>query len=300
MRVAALAELALTSSLLTYRETASIGIKFANLKTKSDLNRRPEIMKAVIFAGGFGTRLGSETQNKPKPMVAIGGNPILWHILKLYSHHGINDFIICCGHMGEQIKDYFLNYVRAKSDLEIQLDSGEIKLHSQKIEPWKITLANTGISSMTGGRLKKVEKYLDDSQNFCLTYGDGIGDIDIASTIKFHKAHGKLATITTASPPSRFGHVEILDDQVTGFQEKPNHSTPQVNAGFFVLSKKVLRFIDCAETIWEREPLQQIAKNGQLRAYNHLGFWQPMDTLSDKNQLEKLWNSGQAPWKIWN
>ena len=257
-------------------------------------------MKAVIFAGGLGTRLGEETRYKPKPMVEIGGNPILWHILKIYSYYGINDFVICCGHMGDQIKDYFMNYVRSKSDVKILLVSGEVAVLSKEIEPWNITLANTGVSTMTGGRLKSVEQYLEGEDDFCLTYGDGVGNINIGESIKFHKSHGKWATVTTASPPSKFGHVEILDGQVTGFYEKPNHQTPKVNAGFFVLSKQVFKFIDGAQTIWEREPLQRIAQFGQLRAFDHSGFWQPMDTLSDKTRLESLWNSGQAPWKIWH
>ena len=257
-------------------------------------------MKAVILAGGFGSRLGHETRTKPKPMVEIGNRPIIWHIMKQYSHHGINDFVVCCGYKSKQIKDYFINYWAEHCDVEIKLKPNAIKVHNCNVEPWNITLADTGLKTMTGGRLKKIEKYLEGSDTFCMTYGDGVGDINITDSIRFHKQHNKLATITTASPPGRFGHVKLDGQKVTSFQEKPQKGGLHVNAGYFVLSKSTLALIEGPNTIWEEEPLTLLAEQGQLMGFQHSGFWQPMDTLSDKVLLNGLWDNNQAPWKLWN
>ncbi|QLK45153.1 glucose-1-phosphate cytidylyltransferase [Vibrio owensii] len=256
-------------------------------------------MKAVILAGGLGTRLSEETSVKPKPMVEIGGKPILWHIMKQYSAHGINDFIICCGYKGYVIKEYFANYFLHMSDVTFDMQNNEMKVHRKRAEPWTVTLVDTGDSSMTGGRLGRVSDYLKDEEAFCFTYGDGVGDVDIAETIKFHKAHGKKATLTATYPPGRFGALDMQDGQVQSFKEKPKGDGAMINGGFFVLSPEVLNYIDGDDCVWEQYPLNQLAEDGELMAYEHHGFWQPMDTLRDKVYLEKLWQSDKAPWKIW-
>jgi len=256
-------------------------------------------MKAVILAGGLGTRLSEETVSKPKPMVEIGGKPILWHIMKTYSHYGINDFIICCGYKGYVIKEYFANYFKHQSDLTFNMRDNEMIVHEKRAEPWLVTLVDTGDESMTGGRLKRVESYLKDEDVFCFTYGDGVADIEIDKLIEFHKSHGKEATLTATFPPGRFGALDIENNRVKQFQEKPRGDGALINGGFFVLSPKVIDRVDGDDTIWEQEPLKNLARDGQLMAYKHDGFWQPMDTLRDKNYLEKLWDSGKAPWKLW-
>ena len=258
------------------------------------------MMKAIILAGGRGTRIAEETAIKPKPMVEIGGKPILWHILKLYAFHGINDFIICCGYKGYLVKEYFANYFLHMSDVTFDMEKNTMQVHQRKAEPWRVTLIDTGEDTMTGGRLKRVANYLQDGEDFCFTYGDGVGDIDITSLIAFHRAHGLKATLTAVYPPGRFGKFEIGEDaHITSFQEKPTGDGGQINGGFFVLSPQVLSLIQDDNTIWEREPLEILAQQRQLKAYKHQGFWQPMDTLRDKNTLETLWASGQAPWKVW-
>tara|TARA_R110000744_G_scaffold378032_1_gene493668 strand:+ start:5832 stop:6611 length:780 start_codon:yes stop_codon:yes gene_type:complete len=256
-------------------------------------------MKAVILAGGLGTRLSEETVSKPKPMVEIGGKPILWHIMKIYSYYGINDFIICCGYKGYVIKEYFANYFLHQSDVTFNMKDNKMMVHEKRAEPWTITLVDTGDKSMTGGRLKRVKNYLDNEETFCFTYGDGVADIDIRSLIEFHKSHGKDATLTATFPPGRFGALEIVDGQVNKFQEKPRGDGALINGGFFVLSPKVIDRIDGDESVWEQEPLKNLATDSQLMAYKHTGFWQPMDTLRDKNHLENLWDSNKAPWKLW-
>lgn len=256
-------------------------------------------MKAVILAGGLGTRLSEETAIKPKPMVEVGGKPILWHILKIYASHGITDFIICCGYKGYLIKEYFANYFLHTSDVTFDLKSNAISVHQKRTEPWTISLIDTGDESMTGGRLKRVESYLKDEEAFCLTYGDGVGNIDIQSAVEFHKSHGRIATVTAVVPPGRFGALEIKDHQVSAFQEKPAGDGARINGGFFVLSPKIFHFIQGDNTILEQDPLINLSKQGELMAYSHDGFWQPMDTLRDKNLLEELWASGNAPWKSW-
>ncbi len=256
-------------------------------------------MKAVILAGGLGTRLSEETSSRPKPMVEIGGKPILWHIMKMYSSHGINDFIICCGYKGYVIKEYFANYFLHQSDVTFNMRDNTMEVHDKRAEPWNVTLVDTGESSMTGGRLGRVAEYIQNEDAFCFTYGDGVGDIDIAETIRFHKSHGKEATLTAAYPPGRFGALDIQSRQVRSFKEKPKGDGAMINGGFFVLSPAVLKYIQGDETVWEQEPLMQLAEDDNLMAYEHQGFWQPMDTLRDKNHLEKLWDSGKAPWKTW-
>jgi len=256
-------------------------------------------MKAVILAGGLGTRLSEETSLKPKPMVEVGGKPILWHIMKMYSAHGVNDFIICCGYKGYVIKEYFANYFLHMSDVTFDLHENTMEVHHKRAEPWKVTLVDTGDDSMTGGRLKRVAKYLQDDDAFCFTYGDGVGDMNIAETIEFHKKNGKLATLTATYPPGRFGALDITDGKVLNFKEKPKGDGAMINGGFFVLSPKVLDYIDDDSTTWEQYPLKQLAEDGELMAYEHHGFWQPMDTLRDKNHLEELWSAGKAPWKVW-
>lgn len=257
-------------------------------------------MKAVILAGGLGTRLSEETSSRPKPMVEIGGKPILWHIMKMYSHHGINEFIICCGYKGYVIKEYFANYFLHTSDVTFDMQSNSMHVHERRAEPWKVTLVDTGDDSMTGGRLGRVAQYVKDEQDFCFTYGDGVGDIDITSSIAFHRAHGKAATLTSTYPPGRFGALDMKNGQVRSFTEKPKGDGAMINGGFFVLSPKVLSYISGDSTVWENEPLMQLADNGELMAYEHHGFWQPMDTLRDKNLLEQLWASNKAPWKKWD
>ena len=256
-------------------------------------------MKAVILAGGHGTRLSEETSVLPKPMVEIGGKPILWHILKMYSYHGINEFVICCGYKGNLIKEYFSNYFLYKSDITFSIKENNMVVHEKHGEPWTVTLVDTGDNSSTGGRLGRVANYIKDEEAFCLTYGDGLSNVDITSTIKFHQQHGKQATITAAYPPARFGALSIKDGVVTNFNEKPKGEGTLINSGFFVLSPKVLKKITGDDCIWEQAPLTELAKEKELMAYEHYGFWQPMDTLHDKNTLEALWQSGQAPWKNW-
>ena len=257
-------------------------------------------MKAVILAGGLGTRLSEETATRPKPMVEIGGKPILWHILKLYSYHGINDFVICCGYKGYLIKEYFANYFLHTSDVTFDMSQNRMDVHHKRAEPWKVTLVDTGDDSMTGGRLLRVAKYIEDEEAFCFTYGDGLGDIDIAKSIEFHRAHGKAATLTAVLPPGRFGALDIQADHVRSFREKPKGDGAMINGGFFVLSPKVLSEIRNDASVWEQEPLMSLADRGELMAFQHPGFWQPMDTLRDKHHLEDLWRSGQAPWKKWD
>lgn len=256
-------------------------------------------MKAVILAGGLGTRLSEETSLKPKPMVEIGGKPILWHIMKQYSAHGINDFIICCGYKGYVIKEYFANYFLHMSDVTFDMKNNDMKVHEKRAEPWTVTLVDTGDNSMTGGRLGRVADYVKNEDAFCFTYGDGVGDVDIAKTIEFHKSHGKKATLTATFPPGRFGALDIKAGKVNSFQEKPRGDGAMINGGFFVLSPEVLKLIDGDSCTWEQEPLKQLAEDGELMAFEHHGFWQPMDTLRDKVHLEELWQKGKAPWKIW-
>ncbi len=257
-------------------------------------------MKAVILAGGLGTRLSEETSTRPKPMVEIGGKPILWHILKMYSHHGINDFVICCGYKGYFIKEYFANYFLHMSDITFDMRSNRMEVHQKRAEPWNVTLIDTGDDSMTGGRLRRVAEYVNKDEAFCLTYGDGVSDIDISASIEFHKNHGKAATLTATFPPGRFGALDIKGHQVNSFMEKPKGDGAMINGGFFVLSPLVLDYLNSDTTVWEQQPLQQLAKDGQLMAFEHHGFWQPMDTLRDKHFLEELWSSGKAPWKKWD
>ncbi|MFT4929152.1 MAG: glucose-1-phosphate cytidylyltransferase [Phenylobacterium sp.] len=256
-------------------------------------------MKAVILAGGLGTRLSEETHLRPKPMVEIGGYPILWHIMKTYSHYGITDFIICCGYKGYAIKEYFSNYYLHGADVTIDLTNGDQKIHKKNTEDWNVTLVDTGVDSMTGGRLKRVKDYLDDDEDFCFTYGDGVGNIDIAKSIEFHRSQNKLATLTAVTPPGRFGALDIADGQVNRFMEKPKGDGSLINGGYFVLNKKVIDLIADDSTTWEAEPLEHLAKEGQLAAFTHSGFWQPMDTLRDKVKLEELWTAGEAQWKVW-
>jgi glucose-1-phosphate cytidylyltransferase len=257
-------------------------------------------MKAVILAGGLGTRLSEETATRPKPMVEIGGKPILWHIIKMYSWHGINDFVVCCGYKGYIIKEYFANYFLHMSDVTFDLQGNTMHVHQKRAEPWKVTLVDTGDSSMTGGRLRRVAEYVRDEEAFCLTYGDGVGDNDIAASIAFHLNHGKAATLTATYPPGRFGALDIREGHVRSFKEKPRGDGALINGGFFVLSPKVLSLLDGDDTVWEQGPLMKLAEEGELMAFPHYGFWQPMDTLHDKNALEKMWIDGTAPWKKWD
>lgn len=256
-------------------------------------------MKAVILAGGLGSRISEETTIKPKPMIEIGGKPILWHIMKIYSHYGINEFIICCGYKGYVIKEYFANYFLHMSDVTFDMSTNRMEVHQNHAEPWKVTLVDTGEHSMTGGRLRRVKDYVKDEELFCFTYGDGVSDVDINKLIAFHKAKGVDATLTSTYPPGRFGALDIQNHKVHSFKEKPKGDGGMINGGFFVLSPKVFDLIDGDATTWEREPLEKLAASGQLAAFPHEGFWQPMDTLRDKIQLEDLWQSGKAPWKVW-
>ena len=256
-------------------------------------------MKAVILAGGLGTRISEETDLKPKPMIEIGGKPILWHIMKMYSQHGINDFIICCGYKGYIIKEYFSNYYLHQSDVTFFMGENKMEVHDGRAEPWKVTLVDTGENSMTGGRLAAVASYLKNEEAFCFTYGDGVSDVDITASIKFHRKHGKKATITAAFPAARFGALDIEDDWVRGFEEKPKGDGAMINGGFFVLSPDVIALISGLDCVWESEPLKKLAEMGELKAFHHYGFWQPMDTLRDKINLENLWASNKAPWKSW-
>ncbi len=256
-------------------------------------------MKAIILAGGLGTRLSEETDSKPKPMVEVGGKPILWHIMKTYSYYGINDFILCCGYKGYVIKEYFANYFLHQSDVTFDMKNNKMKVHKERSEPWNVTLLDTGEHSMTGGRLKRALPYVIDEEAFCFTYGDGVADINIKSLIKFHKSHGKLATLTATLPPGRFGALDIENNQVQKFEEKPKGDGALVNGGYFVLSPKVISRIESDETIWEQEPLQGLSSDGELMSFKHEGFWQPMDTLRDKIKLNNLYVNNQAPWKVW-
>ncbi len=256
-------------------------------------------MKAVILAGGLGTRLSEETSLKPKPMVEVGGKPILWHIMKMYSSHGINDFVICCGYKGYVIKEYFANYFLHQSDVTFCMKKNSMEVHHKRAEPWVITLVDTGDNSMTGGRLGRVSEYVKDEDAFCFTYGDGVSDVNISQLIAFHKEHGKDATLTAVYPPGRFGALDIQDNQITQFTEKPKGDGALINGGFFVLSPKVLERISGDNCTWEQGPLKGLASDGNLMAFPHEGFWQPMDTLRDKVYLQELWESGKAPWKTW-
>ena len=257
------------------------------------------MVTAVILAGGLGTRIAEETTSKPKPMVEIGGRPILWHIMKLYSHYNISDFIICCGYKGYVIKEYFANYFLHMSDVTFDMSDNSIRVHNKLAEPWRVTLVDTGEHTLTGGRLKRVSSFLQDEDIFCFTYGDGLADIDIDALIRFHRSHGKLATVTAVEPVGRYGALELDGTAVTGFTEKPRGENGWINGGFFVLSPCVIDRIDGDGTSWEGAPLTRLAAEGQLEAFHHSGFWQPMDTLREKNVLEELWSSGRAPWKVW-
>lgn len=256
-------------------------------------------MKAVILAGGLGTRISEESHLKPKPMIEIGGKPIIWHILKIYSAHGINDFIICLGYRGYVIKEYFANYFLHTSDVTFDMVNNRVEVHQQHTEPWRVTLVDTGENTMTGGRLKRVRHFLDENQPFCFTYGDGVANIDITKQLEFHRQHGLAATVSAVTPPGRFGALDISEGRVTGFQEKPHGEGGMINGGFFVLAPSVLDLIDSDDQAWEGKPLNELARRKQLSAWQHDGFWQPMDTLRDKTLLEELWQSGKAPWKIW-
>ena len=256
-------------------------------------------MKAIILAGGKGTRISEESHIRPKPMIEIGGKPILWHILKIYSSAGINEFIICCGYKGYVIKEYFANYALHNSDVTFDMKDNLMKVHQNNSEPWEVTLIDTGEDTMTGGRLKRLKKYLNNDDDFCFTYGDGLADININELVKFHKSHNKLATITAVKPPGRYGAINLKGNDVIGFVEKPMGESGYINGGFFVLSNKVLDYIDGDQTMLENEPLKNLTKNGELKAFYHKGFWQPMDTLREKNLLQELWVNNEAPWKVW-
>ena len=259
-----------------------------------------DTVQTVILAGGIGSRLVEETEVRPKPMVAIGGRPILWHILKTYGHHGLTDFTICLGYKGYVIKEYFANYVLHNSNVTLDLADNRMEFHDKAAEPWRVTLVDTGDDTMTGGRLKRVADHLGDGDCFCMTYGDGLADVDITALLDFHRGHGLLATMTVVQPPGRFGATLLDGDRVTEFVEKPRGDGGAINGGFFVLSKKILDYIDGDVTTWEQQPLKRLAAEGQLAAYRHDGFWQPMDTLREKTLLEGLWESGEAPWKVWS
>ena len=256
-------------------------------------------MKAVILAGGLGTRISEESSSRPKPMIEIGGKPILWHIMKMYSHHGIYEFVICCGYKGYVIKEYFANYFLHMSDVTFDMTSNQMKVHQRNAEPWKVTLVDTGDDTMTGGRLKRVAAYVKDEEIFCFTYGDGVSDVNISELIAFHKSQKVKATLVATKPPGRFGVLDLKGNRVTSFMEKPKGDGAMINGGFFVLSPLVIDYITDDQTIWEREPLERLAQEGNLAAFQHHGFWQPMDTLRDKTYLEELWQSGKAPWKVW-
>jgi glucose-1-phosphate cytidylyltransferase len=265
--------------------------------TPPDITRK-QTMKAVILAGGYGTRLSEETTTKPKPMIEIGGQPILWHIMKIYSHYGINEFIICLGYKGHIIKEYFSRYYLNNSDLTFDLANNSMQVHQSNAEPWKVTLVDTGEDTLTGGRIKRIASYLDE-EDFCLTYGDGVGDIDIGKLIETHQQNDGLATLTAVSPPGRFGALQFEGDRITSFKEKKDNQQTWINGGFFILSPKVIDYISGDDCMWEGAPLEKLADEGQLNAYRHTGFWHPMDTLANKKHLEGLWNSGSAPWKLW-
>ena len=256
-------------------------------------------MKAVILAGGLGTRISEETHLRPKPMIEVGGMPILWHIMKIYSHYGINEFVICCGYRGYVIKEYFANYFLHTSDVTFDMVNNKMEVHQQNAEPWNVTLVDTGEDTMTGGRLKRVEEYVKEEEAFCFTYGDGLSNVNVSELISFHKMQGVKATLTATIPPGRFGALDLAGTKVNSFMEKPRGDGAMINGGFFVLSPSVIDYIEDDQTIWEGEPLERLAKEGNLAAYQHHGFWQPMDTLRDKQSLEDLWQKGTAPWKCW-
>jgi glucose-1-phosphate cytidylyltransferase len=256
-------------------------------------------MKAVILAGGLGTRISEETTLRPKPMVTIGGLPILWHIMKGYSAHGIHDFVICCGYKGDVIKEYFSNYFLHTSDVTFDMLNNRMEVHAQTAEPWRVTLVDTGAETMTGGRLKRVRSYLQDEEAFCFTYGDGVGNVDITASIAFHRSHGKLATLTATQPPGRFGVLQLSGDRIDSFLEKPRGDGAWINGGFFVLHPDAIDYIEGDHTTWEKAPMENLARDGQLHAFFHDGFWQPMDTLRDRVHLEDLWQRNAAPWKVW-
>lgn len=256
-------------------------------------------MKLVILAGGLGTRISEESYLKPKPMIEIGSKPILWHVMKLYSAHGVNEFVICCGYKGYVIKEYFANYFLHMSDVTFDIANNSMQVHNRYAEPWKVTLVDTGEGTLTGGRLKRVTPYIKDDEAFCFTYGDGLSDVDIRAQLDFHRGHGKWATVTAVQPPGRYGALQVVDSSVTDFVEKPAGDGGLINGGFFVLSPKCLDLIEGDDSSWEDGPLAKLATQGELRAFHHHGFWRPMDTLRDKNYLEELWASGAAPWKIW-
>jgi len=257
-------------------------------------------MKAVILAGGLGTRISEESHLRPKPMIEIGGRPILWHIMKIYAHHGISDFVVCLGYRGYMIKEFFANYLLHNSDVTIDAATGEVLYHQTSAEPWRVTLVETGEATMTGGRLKRVADYLDPGEAFCMTYGDGVADVDIGALVDFHKEHGRLATVTAVVPPGRYGALALDGDRVDHFIEKPPGDNALINGGFFVLSPEVTERIAGDDTPWELEPLEGLARDGELSAFRHRGFWHAMDTLRDKTQLETMWTSGKAPWKVWD
>jgi len=256
-------------------------------------------VKAVILAGGLGSRLSEETVERPKPMVEVGGRPILWHIMKIYAAHGVDEFIVCLGYRGYMIKEFFANYYLHTCDITFDLAEGGMEVHRSAAEPWKVTLVDTGGSTMTGGRLRRVMPYLENEEDFCLTYGDGVADIDISALVAFHRAEGRLATVTAVQPPGRFGAMAIAGDAVTAFEEKPRGDGGWMNGGFFVLNPSVARYLDDDATVWEQGPLRGLAADGELSSYRHTGFWHPMDTLRDRNELERLWASGNAPWRMW-
>lgn len=258
-----------------------------------------ENLKVVILAGGLGTRISEESHLRPKPMIEIGGKPILWHIMKIYSKHGINDFVVCLGYRGYLIKEYFANYFLHMSDVTFDMTSNDMRVHQNSSEPWRVTLVDTGENTLTGGRLKRVADYVRDEEAICFTYGDGVADIDITELVKFHRSQGKLATVTAVQPPGRYGSLDMEGNTVRAFIEKPKGDGGWINGGFFVISPKVIDYISGDMTSWESTPLERIAKEGQLAAFEHRGFWQPMDTLRDRTMLEELWASGRAPWKVW-
>ena len=255
-------------------------------------------MKAVILAGGFGTRISEETHLKPKPMIEIGGKPILWHIMKTYSTYGVNDFVICCGYKGYMVKEYFANYFLHMSDVTFHMKNNNMEVHHKFVEPWTVTLIDTGLDTMTGGRLKKIKEYVQDD-TFCFTYGDGVSDVNISDLIEYHKKQNTIATLTSVQLPGRFGTIDISENKITNFKEKPTGDGNWINVGYFVLEPSVFDYLKNDTTVWEREPLERLAKENQLSAFKHVGFWQPLDTLRDKNQLEELWSNGKAPWKTW-
>ena len=274
--------------------------RFPSTSRKNTYFLDPTFVKAVILAGGLGSRISEESVSKPKPMIEIGGKPILWHIMKGYAKHGINEFVICCGYKGYVIKEYFANYFLHMSDVTFDMANNQMEVHTRKAEPWRVTLVDTGEQTMTGGRIKRIKSHVENDELFCLTYGDGVGDVDITAAIAFHRRQKTLATLTAVQPPGRFGALGWSDDfRVTAFQEKPHGDGGWINGGFFVCHPSVIDRISGDTTTWEREPMESLAREGQMSAFHHRGFWQPMDTLRDKTHLEELWSAGKAPWKVW-